>query len=75
MAEFTRRVFLRTGVLGAAGLALGSRLDKLLYAFEKNGDLYSFQALYAHPFGLSPVPSWLWIAWNGRGWGAHRRIG
>jgi anaerobic selenocysteine-containing dehydrogenase len=53
MAEFTRRVFLRNGVLGAAGLALGSRLDKLLYALEKDGDLYSFQKAI-RPFTLVP---------------------
>src|SRR5512136_950513 len=53
MAEFTRRVFLRSGILGAAGFALGSRLDKLLYAFEKDGDLYSFQQAI-RPFTLIP---------------------
>ena len=53
MVSLTRRVFLRTGVLGAAGLALGSRLDKLLYAFEKDGDLYSFQRAI-RPFTLIP---------------------
>jgi len=53
MAEFTRRVFLRTGTLGAAGLALGSQLDKLLYAFERDGDLYSFQKAI-RPFTLIP---------------------
>jgi len=51
MAEFTRRVFLRTGILGTAGLALGSQLDKLLYASEKDGNLYSFQKA----FGPSPL--------------------
>jgi len=53
MAELTRRVFLRTGILGAAGLALGSQLDKLLYALEKEGDLYSFQKAI-RPFTLIP---------------------
>src|SRR4030065_2430032 len=53
MAEFTRRVFLRAGILGAAGLALGSPLDKLLYALEKDGDLYSFQKAI-RPFTLIP---------------------
>ena len=53
MAEFTRRVFLRNGILGAAGLALGSQLDKLLYALEKDGDLYSFQKAI-RPFTLIP---------------------
>ena len=53
MAEVTRRAFLRTGFLGAAGLALGSQLDKLLYAFEKDGDLYSFQQAI-RPFTLIP---------------------
>ncbi len=53
MISFTRRVFLRAGVLGAAGLALGSRLDKLLYAFERDGDLYSFQKAI-RPFTLIP---------------------
>ena len=53
MTLLTRRVFLRTGVLGAAGLALGSQLDKLLYAFEKDGDLYSFQRAI-RPFTLIP---------------------
>src|SRR4030043_1464278 len=51
MVEFTRRVFLRAGILGAAGLALGSPLDKLLYALEKDGDLYSFQKAI-RPFTL-----------------------
>jgi thiosulfate reductase/polysulfide reductase chain A len=51
MAELTRRVFLRTGALGAVGLALGSQLDQLLYAFEKDGDLYSFQKAI-RPFTL-----------------------
>jgi anaerobic selenocysteine-containing dehydrogenase len=40
-------------MVGAAGLALGSRLDKLLYAFEKDGDLYSFQQAL-RPFTLIP---------------------
>jgi anaerobic selenocysteine-containing dehydrogenase len=53
MVEFTRRVFLRAGILGAAGLALGSPLDKLLYALEKDGDLYSFQKAI-RPFTLIP---------------------
>ena len=53
MTLLTRRVFLRSGLLGAAGLALGSRLDKLLYAFEKDGDLYSFQQAI-RPFTLIP---------------------
>jgi thiosulfate reductase/polysulfide reductase chain A len=53
MAEFTRRVFLRTGILGTAGFALGSQLDKLLQAFEKNGDLYSFQRA-VRPFTVIP---------------------
>jgi anaerobic selenocysteine-containing dehydrogenase len=53
MAELTRRVFLRTGILGAAGLTLGSQLDKLLYALEKDGDLYSFQKAI-RPFTLIP---------------------
>jgi thiosulfate reductase/polysulfide reductase chain A len=53
MAEFTRRVFLRNGILGAAGLALGTQLDKLLYALEKDGDLYSFQKAI-RPFTLIP---------------------
>src|SRR5512139_1979686 len=53
MAEFTRRVFLRTGILGTAGLALGSQLDKLLYASEKDGNLYSFQKAL-RPFTLIP---------------------
>ena len=53
MAEFTRRVFLRNGILGAAGLALGSRLDKSLYALEKDEDLYSFQKAI-RPFTLIP---------------------
>ena len=53
MAEFTRRVFLRNGILGAAGLALGSRLDQWLYAFEKNGNLYPFQKAI-RPFTVIP---------------------
>ncbi len=53
MVEFTRRIFLRNGILGAAGLALGSQLDKLLYALEKDGDLYSFQKAI-RPFTLIP---------------------
>jgi len=53
MAEFTRRVFLRTGILGAAGFTLGSQLDKLLYALEKDEDLYSFQKAI-RPFTLIP---------------------
>ncbi|MCJ7747668.1 MAG: hypothetical protein MUP27_07985, partial [Desulfobacterales bacterium] len=53
MTLLTRRVFLRAGVLGAAGLALGSQLDKLLYAFEKDGDPYSFQRAI-RPFTLIP---------------------
>ena len=53
MAELTRRVFLRNGVLGTAGLALGSQLDKLLYALEKDGDLYSFRKAI-RPFTLIP---------------------
>ena len=53
MTLLTRRVFLRTGILGAAGLALGSQLDKYLYAFEKEGDLYSFQKAI-RPFTLIP---------------------
>ena len=40
-------------MVGAAGLALGSRVDKLLYAFEKDGDLYSFQQAL-RPFTLIP---------------------
>ncbi|MEW6377057.1 MAG: molybdopterin-dependent oxidoreductase [Thermodesulfobacteriota bacterium] len=53
MISLTRRVFLRTGILGTAGFALGSQLDKLLYAFEKDGDLYSFQKAM-RPFTLIP---------------------
>ncbi len=53
MISLTRRVFLRTGVLGAAGFALGTQLDKYLYAFEKDGDLYSFQKAI-RPFTLIP---------------------
>jgi len=53
MVEFTRRVFLRTGILGTAGLALGSQLDKLLFAAEKEGNLYSFQKAL-RPFTLIP---------------------
>ena len=53
MVEFTRRIFLRNGILGAAGLALGSQLDKLLYALETDGDLYSFQKAI-RPFTLIP---------------------
>jgi anaerobic selenocysteine-containing dehydrogenase len=53
MAEITRRVFLRAGIIGAAGLGLGSRLNKMLYAFEKDGDLYSFQKAI-RPFSLIP---------------------
>lgn len=53
MAEFTRRVFLRTGILGAAGLTLGSQLDKLTHALEKGEDLYSFQKAI-RPFTLIP---------------------
>ena len=53
MAEFTRRVFLRNGILGAAGFALGSQLDKVLYALEKGEDLYSFQKAI-RPFTLIP---------------------
>ena len=53
MAEFTRRVFLRNGILGAAGLALGSRLNELLHALEKDEDLYSFQKAI-RPFTLIP---------------------
>ncbi len=49
----TRRVFLRTGILGAAGLALGTQFDRLLHAFEKDGDLYSFQQAI-RPFTLIP---------------------
>lgn len=51
MAEYTRRVFLRTGILGAAGLTLGSQLDKLLYALEKDEDLFQ-KAI--RPFTLIP---------------------
>src|SRR4030066_358811 len=53
MISLTRRVFLRNGILGAAGLALGSQLDKSLYALEKDGDLYSFQKAI-RPFTLIP---------------------
>ncbi|MGA2316562.1 MAG: molybdopterin-dependent oxidoreductase [Thermodesulfobacteriota bacterium] len=53
MTLLTRRVFLRTGILGTAGFALGTQLDKLLYAFEKDGDLYSFQKAI-RPFTLVP---------------------
>ena len=53
MVELTRRVFLRTGILGAAGLALGTQFDQLLHAFEKDGDLYSFQQAI-RPFTLIP---------------------
>ena len=53
MAEFTRRIFLRNGILGAAGLALGSQLDKLVYALEKDGDPYSFQKAI-RPFTVIP---------------------
>ena len=53
MVEFTRRIFLRNGILGAAGLALGSPLDKYLYALETDGDLYSFQKAI-QPFTLIP---------------------
>ncbi len=53
MISLTRRVFLRTGILGAAGLALGSRLNEMLYAFEKDGDLHSFQKAI-RPFTLFP---------------------
>jgi anaerobic selenocysteine-containing dehydrogenase len=53
MNSLTRRVFLRTGILGTAGLALGSQLDKLLYASEKDGNLYSFQKAL-RPFTLIP---------------------
>lgn len=53
MISLTRRVFLRTGVLGAAGFALGTQLDKYLYAFEKDGDLYSFQKAI-RPFTVIP---------------------
>ncbi len=53
MISLTRRVLLRTGVLGAAGLALGTQLDKYLYAFEKDGDLYSFQKAI-RPFTVIP---------------------
>jgi thiosulfate reductase/polysulfide reductase chain A len=53
MAEFTRRVFLRTGFFGAAGFALGSQLDKLLYALERDGNFYSFQKAL-QPFTLIP---------------------
>ena len=53
MNSLTRRVFLRTGILGTAGLALGSQLDKLLFAAEKDGNLYSFQKAL-RPFTLIP---------------------
>jgi len=53
MTSFTRRVFLRNGILGTAGLALGAQLDRLLYAFERDGDLYSFQQA-VRPFTLIP---------------------
>lgn len=53
MTLLTRRVFLRTGILGAAGFAFGSQLNKHLYAFEKDGDLYSFQKAI-RPFTVIP---------------------
>jgi len=53
MAEYTRRVFLRAGILGAAGLAIGTQFDRLLHAFEKDGGLYSFQQAI-RPFTLIP---------------------
>ncbi len=53
MTHLTRRVFLRAGILGTTGLALASQVDKLLYAFEKDGDLYSFQKAI-RPFTLIP---------------------
>jgi anaerobic selenocysteine-containing dehydrogenase len=53
MAELTRRVFLRAGILGTTGLALASQVDKLLYAFEKDGNPYSFQKAI-RPFTLIP---------------------
>jgi len=53
MISLTRRVFLRTGILGTAGFALGSQLNQLLYALEKNGDLYPFQKAL-RPFTLIP---------------------
>lgn len=52
MIYLTRRAFLKTGAIGAAGFALGSQLDRLLYALE-NKDLYSFQRAI-RPFTLIP---------------------
>lgn len=52
MIYLTRRAFLRTGVIGAAGFALGGQLDRLLYALEDE-DLYSFQRAI-RPFTLIP---------------------
>jgi len=49
----TRRVFLRKGILGTAGFAIGSQLNQLLYALEKDGDLYSFKKAI-RPFTLIP---------------------
>jgi thiosulfate reductase/polysulfide reductase chain A len=53
MISLTRRLFLRAGILGTAGFAIGSQLDKLLYAFEKDGDLYSFRRAI-RPFTVIP---------------------
>ncbi len=53
MISLTRRVFLRNGILGTAGIALGSQLNQLLYALEKEGGRYSFQKAI-RPFTLIP---------------------
>jgi anaerobic selenocysteine-containing dehydrogenase len=39
--------------MGAAGLTLGGQLNKLVYALEKDGDLYSFQRAI-RPFSAIP---------------------
>jgi anaerobic selenocysteine-containing dehydrogenase len=53
MTFLTRRVFLRAGILGTAGFALGSQLNQLLYALEKDADPYFFQKAI-RPFTLIP---------------------
>lgn len=53
MISLTRRVFLRAGILGTAGFALGSQLNQLLYALEKGENRYSFQKAI-RPFILTP---------------------
>jgi anaerobic selenocysteine-containing dehydrogenase len=54
MLYFTRRAFLRTGAMGAAGIALGGRLEKLVHALEREGDLNHFRRAI-RPFSTIPT--------------------